>query len=62
MQEKSVDWKRFNIYCDMIPPKSTWDFRIDSDLHKEIIKTKSIYIEYWGETTPHKEEWVFCNS
>ena len=52
---------RFMFYCDFIPPKSKFDLSIESDLNENITASKSIWFEWWGETTPHKKELIFCD-
>lgn len=51
---------RFKIYCDMIPPLSKWGYTIDTDLEEEIIQSRELTVEYWGETTPYRKEPIRC--
>ncbi len=52
---------RFMFYCDFIPPKSKFDLSLESDLDENIVASKSIWIEWWGETTPHQQKHIQCN-
>jgi len=57
IENQTIDWTdRIKIYCDFIPPKSKFIFLIDSDLTDKANKSGIISVEYWGETTPYKEE------
>jgi hypothetical protein len=62
IEELEVDYRnRFKLFCDFIPPQSKFGFSIYTDLNEDIINTKRIKIEWWGETTPYKEESVLCD-
>ena len=52
---------RFMFFCDFIPPKSKFDLSIESDLDENIVASKSIWFEWWGETTPHQQKHIQCN-
>jgi len=52
--------RRLKTFCDFIPPKTKWSYSINTNLNEEIIRTNRIKIEWWGETTPHKKEFIIC--
>lgn len=53
-RELEIDYKnRLRIYCDFIPPRTNFNFSIDTNLNEEIINTGTLKLEWWGETTPY---------
>ncbi len=62
IKEEEIDYKsRLKIFCDFIPPNTEFRFGIDTNLNEEIIRTKKIKIEWWGETTPYEKEFIDCD-
>ena len=53
---------RTKIFCKMVPPKSNFSFTIHSKIGENVLKTKSLYIEWFGETTPYKKKTIQCNN
>lgn len=61
IDETGADRKRFHFYCDFIPPNTEFNLTIsNANLTGDIIETKHIRIDWWGETTPYKEEVILC--
>jgi hypothetical protein len=52
---------RTKIFCDVIPPKSEFSFTIYAKLSEEILKTRKLEIEWFGETTPYKKKVIPCD-
>ncbi len=52
---------RVKFHCDFIPPNTVSSFDLGTDLTDEIIEKNGLKIEWWGETTPHKKEFIKCN-
>jgi len=62
IEELDVDrTHRFKVYCNFIPPKTKFDFLIDTDLNNLTIENRTLDIEWWSKTTPYKHQIILCS-